>query len=80
MKIPQGLDAMRGAIRLRHLARSTEACYWGWVQSLSGWLSSRKITGTSAQKVEAPHHAGAAGFSTDRQGLEGSLCSMMGNR
>ena len=53
MNIAQALERLTDAIRLRHFARSTEECYRFWLQLYMKWLRSRKITGTSEQKVEA---------------------------
>jgi integron integrase len=53
MNISQAVEKLTDAMRLRHLARSTEECYQFWLQSFMRWLASHKIKGTSAQKVEA---------------------------
>jgi site-specific recombinase XerD len=53
MNISEALEKLTDAIRLRHLAASTEECYRGWLQSYMQWLASRKIKGTSERKVEA---------------------------
>lgn len=53
MNISQALDALTGAVRLRHYSRRTEECYRLWLQSYMRWVRSRPGLGSSEQKVEA---------------------------
>ena len=53
MTISQALEQLTDAVRLRHFSRRTEEAYRLWLQSYMEWLGSRKLQGTSEQKVEA---------------------------
>ena len=53
MNISQSLEKLTDALRLRHMALSTEEAYRFWLQSYMQWLHSRRSDGSSEQKVEA---------------------------
>jgi site-specific recombinase XerD len=53
MTIPQALDQLSDAMRVRHLSHRTEQSYRLWLQSYMKSLPSRPPAWSSEQKVEA---------------------------
>ena len=53
MNISQALEALTGAVRLRHYSRRTEECYRLWLRSYMQWVRGRGAQGSSEEKVEA---------------------------
>lgn len=50
MNANQAIEKMRGVIRLKHFAFSTERCYVDWSRRYAAWLLRSRPTGTSEQK------------------------------
>lgn len=53
MKANQAIERMRGVIRLKHYALSTERCYVDWSRRYAAWLLRARPVGTSEQKFAA---------------------------
>jgi integron integrase len=46
----EAIERMRGVIRLRHFALSTERCYVDWARRYSAWLIATRVAGSSEKK------------------------------
>lgn len=53
MKAEEAVEALVNVIRLKHLARSTEDCYSGWLRRFIRFLTVRRPEGTTEEKIEA---------------------------
>lgn len=53
MNANQAIERMRGVIRLKHFALSTERCYVDWARRYASWLLQVRSVGTSEQKFTA---------------------------
>lgn len=53
MNANAAIETMRGVIRLRHLALSTERCYVDWARRYTSWLIAHRPEGSSEEKFAA---------------------------
>lgn len=53
MNANAAIETMRGVIRLKHFAISTERCYVDWARRYACWLLTARPAGTSEQKFSA---------------------------
>lgn len=66
MNISQALEKLTDAMRLRHLARSTEVCYRFWLEAYMGWLSGPQVPGDSGGLSRGGRVVVSAGDSAEK--------------